>query len=248
MLLLNAIIICFLLQPPAISDLLEIFNCKNIENEKYIVSSLDISCENHEYFTWRNKFYFPCLFFWIILYPSFCFLKILFKRKRLDLPEMKLFFGFFYIGFKQDYYYWEFFIMYRKILTIFVLLLPEHMNFAKGYVVLSINSLATYVQIRKLPFIELELNKLEIKANIGATLTVFCGLFFLMEVQDIYKAICFIFIIIINNLVLLNWLIFEFYLTYQAISKSYIFKRFCPNLPKKIVYILYGKILFLTNI
>ena len=46
---------------------------------------------------------------------------VLFKnRHRLDEDELKRPYGFLYLGYKYDKFYWEFIILYRKIAMIFI--------------------------------------------------------------------------------------------------------------------------------
>lgn len=245
MLILNIIIVSFILQPTAIRELLEIFNCKNIDGHKYILTSLNISCEDDVYFSWRNEFYLPLLFFWTVIFPFGCYLALVFNSKKLDNPRMKLFFGFFYLGYRPDYYYWEFIIIYRKIFSIMITIMPENLVMAKGYIILFVNASAACFQSRKCPFIEWELNKLELKANIAAMITIFIGLFYILNIPEIAKAICFVCIIIVNNYFILNWLKFFFMVTYQEISKSYLVKKFCPTFPNKILFFINCNFCFL---
>lgn len=228
------------MQPTAVKELLEIFNCKLIDDKKFILSSLDISCENSEYIAWRNQFYIPILCFWIVLFPLFCLGKLVINSKNLDLPHIKLFFGFFYLGYKPEYYFWEFVIMYRKIIMILVTIIPDNRIFSKGYIVLFVNACAAYFQKVKSPFNDRALNALELKADIASMFTIFIGMFYLMNIPDYLKAICFVVILITNIFFLLCWLKFLFYVTFKSIIDNYFIKKFCPLLPKKILTFIKG--------
>lgn len=239
-LILNCIIISFLIQPTFITEFSEILRCREIDKKLYISSSLDCSCENEAYKYWRNYFFIPILCFWIILFPLLCFWKLFKNSKNLDKPQIKLFFGFFYLGYQPEYYFWEILIMYRKIFTIFISVMPENFMQSKGYIILFLNSFAAYLQKLKSPFIDNELNNLELKANYTSTLTIFFGLFYLAGISDQEKAACFIGILIVNIIFLLSWLKFLFYVSFKTLSGNWIIKKICPSFPRKILAIIKG--------
>lgn len=240
MLVLNFIIVSFLIQPTFITEMSEIFRCKELDKKMYVSSSLDCSCENETYINWRNYFFIPIICFWIFLFPLLCFWKLFKNSKNLDNPQIKLFFGFFYLGYQPEYYFWEIIIMYRKIFIIFISAIPEDFIKSKGYIILFLNSFATYLQKLKSPFIDKELNNLELKANYSSTLTIFFGLFYLVGISDQEKAVCFIGILIFNTIFLLSWLKFLFYVSFKTLSENWIIKKCCPSFPKKILAVIKG--------
>lgn len=245
MLFLNTIIISFLIQPTIIKEFLEIFKCKDIDGSLYIMNSLEISCENKEYFDWRNKFYIPYLSLWIAIFPLFSLGKLIINSKKLDLPQIKLFFGFFYMGYKPELYFWEFCIMYRKIFAILVTLMPEDMLSTKCYILLLVNAQAVYFQEVKSPFIDKKLNALELKANIASLLTILLGLFFRIDISITLKITLFFFIILFNSIFLIYWMKFFFLAIVKDLSQHHLIKKFCPNLPKYILSCLRGYIIFI---
>lgn len=244
MFFLNTIIITFLLQPTIVTEFLNIFKCKQIDDSTYIISSLEISCENEEYFDWRNKFYIPYLSFWIAIFPLFSLGKLIINSKKLDLPHLKLFFGFFYLGYKPEFYFWEFCIMYRKIFAILVTLMPEDMLSTKCYILLLVNAQAVYFQKIKSPFMQRNLNSLELKANIASMLTILLGLFFRIEISNTMKTTLFFFIILSNSLFLIYWMKFFLYVIIKDLSENYFIRKLCPNLPKFILNCFKGEIFY----
>ena len=238
MLILNFIIVSFFLQATVIKELAIIFQCKIIDDQKYVLTSLDTSCEDDYYMRWRNIFYLPILSFWIFIFPFLCLQKLIASRKNLENPQIKLYFGFFYFGYKPEYFYWEFVIMYRRILMMAITLFSEKYIFLKGCFSLFLNLLACFFQRKKSPFKDIGLNYLELKANFASTVTVFIGLFYLSDVSDGWKTICFALIVILNIYFIMNWAKFVFYVSFKEISHTPLIKKLCPRLPKKILLMI----------
>ena len=242
MLILNYIIISFFLQATVIKELSIIFQCKMIDNSTYVVASLDNSCEDGYYLNWRNIFYIPTLGFWIIIYPLLCLQKLVASRNNLEHPQIKLYFGFFYFGYKPKYFYWEFVIMYRRILMMAITLFSEKHIFLKGCFSLFLNLMACYFQRKRSPFKDIGLNYLELKANFASVVTVFIGLFYLSDVADNWKVFCFAIIVIANLYFIINWTKFVFYVSFKEISHTPLIQKMCPKLPKKILLLIKGLI------
>ena len=228
------------MQPTIVKEMLQIFKCRTINSNEYIQSSMDVSCEDDLYSEWKNYFYLPILGFWIILFPLFCLIKLIINSKKLDNPDIKLFFGFFYLGYKPNYYYWEFVTMYRKIVTIFVTLMPESSILPKGYIILFLNTAAFYFQRRKSPFNESGLNDLELKATFVSTITILIGVFYMEEIGDIVQAILFGTLLVINIYFLINWLKLMFLAAYKSISNNFVIRKFCPHFPAKLLILIKG--------
>lgn len=238
---LNAIIISYLFQPTAIKELLQIFKCKNIDGKHYILNSLNTSCEDSDYFSWRNKFYLPNLLFWIIIFPFGCLFTMIHNSKKLDDSQMKLFFGFFYLGYRPELYFWDFLVMYKKIFTIFITLLPDDMIFSKCYILLILNAEAAYLQKIKSPFKDRGLSDLEFKSNIAALLTILFGLFYIFGVSENMSVFIFFCLIFVNCHFIIAWLKFYLYASLKDISRSNIVKKNCPSMPKKLLICIKSK-------
>ena len=244
MLILNYIIISFFLQATVIKELTIIFQCKTIDDSTYVLSSLNTSCEDNYYMRWRNMFYLPVLSFWIIIFPFLCLSKLFAARNNLENPQIKLYFGFFYFGYKPEFFYWEFMIMYRRIAMMGITLFPEEFIFLKGCLSLFLNFLAVYFQRIKSPFKDVGLNYLELKANFASSSTIFIGLFYLSDMGENWGAIFFALIVIANLYFVVNWAKFVFYVSFKEISRSPYIHKFCPKLPKKILLIIKGFFFF----
>ena len=205
-----------------------------------------IKNNDETYYEWRNKFYFPIQSFWIFIFPLFCLGKLIRNAKKL--PQLKLFFGFLYLGYKPLYYYWEFLIIYRKIFSILVILLPNEMIFFKGCIIFMLNFSSAILQINKEPFTDPTLNKFQVKANLASTFTIFFGLLYLLDIDDLSKALCFVIIMICNYYFLLSCLKFLFYIVLELIIENKLIKKWCPQLTKRMLSCLIGKFLILIKL
>lgn len=238
---LDAIIISYLFQPTAIKELIQIFKCKTIDGKNYILNSLNTSCDDSEYFDWRNNFYLPNLLFWIIIFPFSCLVAMIYNSKKLDHPQMKLFFGFFYLGYRPELYFWDFLVIYKKILTIFITLLPDEMIFSKCYILLVLNAEAAYLQKVKIPFKDRGLSNIEFKSNIAALFTILFGLFYIFGVSEKVSILIFCCLIFVNSHFLIVWFKFYLFVSLKDISKNNFVKKKCPSLPTKLLFCIKGE-------
>ena len=62
----------------------------------------------------------PTLIVWGLVFPVISLVLLVRNRRKLTAEETKLKYGFLYIGYSPKSYYWEFVIMYRKILIAFI--------------------------------------------------------------------------------------------------------------------------------
>ena len=163
--------------------------------------------------------------FWSFIFPIFCLLRIIIHRKNLDDPKFILKFGFFYLGYRPQYYYWEFIIMFRKILTIYVSLLPDSALSSKVVLIMLIVSVSFYLHLKSKPYAENSLNKLELNAISVSLATIFFGMFYVSKIDDVSQVIIFILIVFINVFFLANWLIIILFLSLKKFARSKKFEK-----------------------
>ena len=107
------------------------------------------------------------------------------RRKNLSDPRIKLQFGFLYDGYEADYYYWEFWVMMRKVLVIFVSVFLSQLGIAtQSLGATLITFLALYVHLRTLPYEDPLLDRLEQYSLVTCFFTMYCGLFFFHDEID----------------------------------------------------------------
>lgn len=118
--------------------------------------------------------------------------------------------------------------MYKKMLFIFISMLPVLDNYQKSLIILLLSGIVFIVSIKHQPFDRHELNKMQEKSNSAAFITVFAGCLYVISVPDILKAIAFAIILITNLRFLLLW----FTTVLNLYAKAYAPRLFimCPRL------------------
>ena len=158
------------------------------------------------------------LFFMHLIFPMFCFLRIKMNKAYLETDKIRLQMGFFYIGYNSEYYFWEFVIMFRKILIIFVTLIPDSLIYSKAALVLFLVTTSFYLHSNSHPYINANLNKLEFYAILVSICTIFFGMFYLSQINDYLKAFIFAMIIFSNAYFLFIWSRFIIARSFKNIS------------------------------
>lgn len=83
--------------------------------------------------------------------------------------------------------------------------MDDSKTFSKAALILFILGANFYHHSNCKPFNNNELNKLEFQAILASGLTIFCGLFYLTQIDDVSKAILFTLILAINIIFLISW-------------------------------------------
>ena len=160
----------------------------------------------------------PNFFYWAIFFPLFCLFYLIKNSKNLEKTHLKMKMGFLYLGYKPRLYFWEFIIMYRKIITLAVTMLPDSQKLAKGVIVLFITTVSLAYHISERPFIVSKLNQIEYSAILVSTVTIYVGLFYLDDsFGENMKAFFFIIILFTNIRFFLIW----FYYVIQLLAIKY---------------------------
>ena len=94
-------------------------------------------------------------------------------------------YGFLYNGFRQEAYYWESIIMYRKVVMIFISVFLKAIGTKFQALIVFIVVLGfLLLNAEKRPFLTRELNNLEQISLIASSLTIYCGFFFLSSMNS----------------------------------------------------------------
>jgi hypothetical protein len=82
---------------------------------------LEIECGKGDHKLYSLTIGVPSIILWGLGIPTIALIMLFQRRKDLHLMESKTKFGFLYNGYRiPRAYYWELFIMYRKIVVIFI--------------------------------------------------------------------------------------------------------------------------------
>ncbi|CAG9323995.1 unnamed protein product [Blepharisma stoltei] len=199
----------FLIQPSLVKYNFSNFNCMEIESGSYYLrSDLDIKCWDAEHITYSLTVALPSIIIWCIAIPTLCLWSIHMHREQLNTIELKLQFGFLYLGFKDKTYYWEFTILYRKILIICCSVFLGSISTRVQALTVFFLLLFCFFLHRKIePYCTNQLNSLETKSILVSGLTIYSGLYYLTD-DLAYSARVFLFIIIVsaNLFFLAHWI------------------------------------------
>jgi len=126
------------------------------------------------------------------------------------------------------YFSREFVLMYRKMIFIFFSVISSLPNENKCVILLMISSFSLYATLQARPCVLRELNILEVESNIAALITIFAGSLYILDVADELKILVFFFIIIINTIFAVRWLLAVSDIVFLSYEKTIL--RCCPCL------------------
>ena len=151
----------------------------------------------------------PALIVWGIGMPAIAIvlLRRNYVNNRLFEVRTLSIFGFLYNGYKFQNYYWEIIILYRKVLIVFVLVFLALVSIeVQALVALFIMMMSLVFHAKNLPFEKPHQNMLETQSIIAASITIYCGLYYLSNsLNEATKIIFFVLIILVNLRFFFSW-------------------------------------------
>jgi len=208
--LVNSLVVMFFMVHPSIIKLMfDFFNCKQIdEGEYWLTAYLNIRCWDALHYRYAMAVALPSIILWGILTPTSALILLVRYRKFLDDLNVRIRFGFIYTGYLAQKYYWEFVILYRKVLIIVFAVFFTNISIpVQALCVMLVLIIAFILQMQKSPYLTPTLNDLELRGILTGTLTIYCGLFFLTSGLDSdTKLVLFVIILAANAYFLVYWL------------------------------------------
>jgi hypothetical protein len=177
----TAVVLFFLVHPSLVKEYFAFFSCRLLDgSDLWLTSNLDIKCWEGKHLSYAFSVALPAILVWGLGVPSFI-LAVLFKRRRsLGTLSMKCRFGFFYNGFKKTHFYWEFLILYRKILIICLAVFVGNQSIPiQTLSIMLIILIFLALQFWQQPYTSTALNTMELKAIFVSGITIYCGLYYL---------------------------------------------------------------------
>jgi hypothetical protein len=195
------VVLFFLIHPNILRSNFSYFSCTEIETgEFWLNENLDIRCFDSKHNSFALAVVLPVLVIWGLLVPLLVLLYLSRRRRELSEINTKLRFGFLYNGFKRSKFYWEFVIMFRKILIICIVVFIGNQSIpvqALTLVLLLLNFLILQHLTR--PYASNELNQMELRSIFVASVTIFCGLYYLTgDLGEIAKVLFFLVMLLVN--------------------------------------------------
>ena len=164
----------FFFQSNIIQMNFSIFNCMKISNgESYMYKEMSIKCWSDKHFFYTFALALPGIGLWCIVIPMVLLISL--KNDHLGLGNIneKLKYGFLYKGYKDDKFFWEFLIYFRKL---GIISCSVFLNIYSNY----IQALCTFVfilfgyiiQLRYKPYNHDQLNQMELRSIIVSAVTI----------------------------------------------------------------------------
>jgi hypothetical protein len=226
----TAVVLFFLVHPILIKEYFAFFSCRPLDgSELWLTSNLDIKCLDEQHSLYAFSVALPAILLWGVGVPSFI-LGILVKRRRsLGTLLMKCRFGFFYNGFKKTHFYWEFLILYRKMLIISLVVFIGNQSIPiQALSIMVVLLVFIALQYWQQPYTSSMLNTMELKAILVAGITIYCGLYYLTGlISEGWRVVLF-FIMVLANLYFFISLLEELLRTLlQLLATNFrLFRRF----------------------
>lgn len=208
----TSVVLLFMVHTNIIQTTLQGFKCVNFGDDTgsiyFLDQDLDIQCYEGLHNYWAFGCALPAFIFWGLGIPLFAWRLLKKNIPNFDQIEFKSKFGFLYDGYKVKRYYWEFIILYRKIAMVFIsIFLVTFGTHIQALFVLLVAFLCYILQSYSEPFMHDELNQMEKKALLSASLTLYAGLYFLTKSLPVFLTwILVIVVFLLNGIFFFSWL------------------------------------------
>lgn len=230
------IVLLFLAHPSIVQTMFKAFSCMEIDpDETWLLEDLALKCWNTDHSFFAVAIGLPGLLVWGLGIPTLALVLLVRNRSNLRSVEVKTKYGFLYIGYKYNNFYWELIILYRKICIAFTSVFLSSISVeVQALSVMIVILVAFNLQLRYMPYENLELNMMETRSIIVAGITIYCGLYFLTnDLSDSVKIALFVLILVSNIYFIVTWVfgISHTMLIKVAKSKPYMVKKLCRCIP-----------------
>ena len=127
--------LCVMLQPSIISQNVDVLNCIELDPGMEVMSSTPTeSCDSQTHMIFANYIALPSFFIWAFVWPLLIFSYLFVKKKQLYTGAVFGKFSFFFMGYRMNYFYWDFVIIFRKVLLIILMTFSGFTILSKLYI------------------------------------------------------------------------------------------------------------------
>jgi hypothetical protein len=205
---LSMVVIFFVVYPKLVNSTFSLFNCVEVlPGEQWLRRDMGIRCWDYTHSLYALGLALPGIALWVLGIPLLVLFLLYRSRLTLHTPNIKLRFGFLYMGYLPPYYFWEFVTLTRKIAVLSVLSFTSSSSVQlQALTVLIVLLLALLLQLRFQPFLSAELNRLEFKSILTSAVTLICGLYYLTSGLNAWlQLFLLVLIITANSYFLISW-------------------------------------------
>lgn len=202
------------------------------DDYKYLIEIQSIKCDYNNHYSkiiWVTIF---GVFVWGFGVPIYIFYKLYGFRKNLFDEKTKCKYGFLFNGYLHNYYFWDFIILTKKILIIFLTVFMESKfkTYLQSLLLITFLTVFFILQLYFKPFIKNDLNEIEKLASLAALITITLEAIYSEINPDSAIAYAILTIIFIVNLIFFIYWI-------KSMSKDFVkFLTFSLKFLKKIYW------------
>ncbi|CDW79545.1 UNKNOWN [Stylonychia lemnae] len=183
----SLVILLFLVHPSLVTFSFNDFKCKEVDGQLRVYDDLEIICWSPEHTFYSYFVALPCIIVWGLGIPFFALVILIKQRMKLENFDTRQKYGFLYRGYRKEYFYWEIVIMYRKILIIFTSVFVSNFGIiAQALIIFFALIVFLMINFKKQPFNTQILNDLETLSLITSMITIYCGIFFILNKPKIW--------------------------------------------------------------
>ncbi|TNV74918.1 hypothetical protein FGO68_gene11958 [Halteria grandinella] len=177
----TVIVILFLLHPTLTREMFNMFNCKEIEGVERLYRDLDVVCYRGIHWTIAIGVSLPVIIIFSLGIPIVGFWVIYKNKEDLQKPFFKKRYGFLYSGYgKGGSAYWEIFVIYRKIILIFIqVFLVRLGKIVQALITLLFLCTVMFFTHFLSPYTQHYLNHLELISLFSSTVSVYFCIYFI---------------------------------------------------------------------
>jgi len=176
----SGVMLFFLMHPSVMRVMFNAFKCEEVRPGEYWVAGLLVKCWEGKHLTYALAVALPAIIIWGLGVPGVILGSLIVCRKKLQDKSVKIRYGFLVKGYSASHFYWEFVIIYRKLLIISIAtFLSRITKMAHALLVLSVLILFLILQHQYRPHSHPSLNTMEQRSLLVSIATIFFGLYFL---------------------------------------------------------------------
>jgi hypothetical protein len=210
----SLVLVIFVLHTSLTKVLFSAFTCRELlPGEYWLASNLSIRCWNTQHVNNLLSLAMPGILIWVIGLPTLTLLILVAYKRQLGDPLLRIQYSFLYKGYRSEWYFWEFVILYRKIVIVCTSVFLTTVSIeVQALSMLAVMLACLFLQLYVRPFIGSSFNSLELKSLLASLLTIYAGLYFqtnstrMFHTEIALDIALFCLIIIANAYFLLGWL------------------------------------------
>ena len=207
----SIIVLYFLIYPNILRIMFSHFLCRYADKiGTFLYDNTLVVCWEGQHLSYLKIVVVPSIVVWGFFVPGVLMVLMIKLRKKLHLDKYKIIFGYLSNGYKRNAFYWEFVILYRKIILISIsVFLSLESTIVQALTMIISLIISIYFQYSKNPYCRNELNQIEIKSLLIATVTIYSSLYFLPEsIPQGYIIIVSALIVLGNSYFFISWIYF----------------------------------------